>query len=142
MNQHVTVLGALLIAFGIFGLVVGGFVFFLLTGIGWMSGDTDAVFVLSAIGSMVGFFFLLASLPSLIGGIALLRRAVWARILVLIVAGLNLLNFPIGTALAIYAFWVLTRPDVMRELENRPAAPPPPAVGGMETHASLEPRTS
>jgi len=37
----------------------------------------------------------------------LLKRFSWARILVLVLGALNLLNVPFGTALGIYTFWVL-----------------------------------
>ena len=37
----------------------------------------------------------------------LLKYRPWARILALIVAVLHLFSFPFGTALGVYAFWVL-----------------------------------
>ena len=64
-----------------------------------------------AITSIVGItlcgFFLLLSIPELIGGIGLLKRRGWARILVLIIGILDLINIPIGTAIGIYTIWVL-----------------------------------
>ena len=43
--------------------------------------------------------------------IGLILGKSWAKVVVLIVSALNILNFPLGTALAIYAFWALTRPE-------------------------------
>jgi hypothetical protein len=40
-------------------------------------------------------------------GIGLLQYRDWARTLAIIMAVLLLFHFPIGTAVAIYAFWVL-----------------------------------
>jgi len=112
MDNHVTALGALMIAYGIIGLSIGAFVFVVLTGIGFVSGEAEAMFVLSLIGSSVALFFGVLGLPSVIGGIGLVKRRSWARLLVLIVAALGIFNFPFGTALAIYAFWVLSRDEV------------------------------
>ena len=47
----------------------------------------------------------------IIAGIGLLKFQQWARILALVLAVLHVLSFPIGTALAIYAFWVLLKPE-------------------------------
>ena len=46
-------------------------------------------------------------MPGIIAGIGLLARAGWGRILTLIIAAFSLLNFPLGTALGAYTFWVL-----------------------------------
>ena len=43
----------------------------------------------------------------------LLARKPWARILALVVGILGLVNFPIGTAIGLYTFWVLTQPAAM-----------------------------
>ncbi len=50
---------------------------------------------------------LIISIPGFIAGIGLLKFRQWARILAIILAVLNILSFPLGTALAIYTFWVL-----------------------------------
>jgi len=63
---------------------------------------------------MFGLFSLLF-LPVPIGiaaaGIGLLKYRDWARVLTLILAGFMLVAFPFGTALGIYAFWVLLSTD-------------------------------
>jgi len=56
-----------------------------------------------------GFWLAFISIPAafFIAGIGLLGQRDWARFLTLILAALMLLAFPIGTAIGIYAFWVL-----------------------------------
>ena len=43
----------------------------------------------------------------IVGGIGLLKGKNWARVLVLFLAVLDLIDFPIGTAIGAYTFWVL-----------------------------------
>lgn len=77
--------------------------------------------------------FLVMSLPCLILGYGLLNLRPWARILGLVLSALNLLNFPIGTAISLYAFWVLLKPETEALFKPGPAAPPqttaPPPAG-------------
>jgi hypothetical protein len=40
-------------------------------------------------------------------GVGLLHYESWARVFAIIVAALLVFNFPVGTAIAAYAFWVL-----------------------------------
>ncbi len=104
MEVHVKVLGLLYILAGGFG-GLASLVFFLL-----MAGPTSAAgygpigrYMIT--GWMV--LMLLLAIPSIVVGIGLMRFQRWARALATIVAILQLLNFPLGTALGIYALWVL-----------------------------------
>ena len=63
-------------------------------------------------------FSLLVFLPGVIGGVYLLRRQSWARILLIVVGVLNLPGLPLGTALGIYTIWVLSRPEATREVAS------------------------
>jgi hypothetical protein len=45
--------------------------------------------------------------PSFFGGLGLLRRAPWARIVLIVASILMLSAFPIGTALGVYGLYVL-----------------------------------
>jgi hypothetical protein len=58
---------------------------------------------------LTGCFFLMA-LPGFITGIGLLKRRRWSRTLALVMGIFALLNFPLGTALGIYAIWFYTQP--------------------------------
>jgi hypothetical protein len=51
-------------------------------------------------------------------GLGLRRRDRWARAVGLVLALLNLLLFPFGTLLAVYAFWVLLQEDVRLRFER------------------------
>jgi hypothetical protein len=46
------------------------------------------------------------SIPSIVGGIALLNGKKWALTLLLILGCFKLFSFPFGTALGIYSIWV------------------------------------
>jgi hypothetical protein len=67
---------------------------------------------------LIAIIALLISGKGLLGvaaGVGLLRRAAWARALVLFLAFLSLFELPFGTALAIYTIWVLLSPNADQE---------------------------
>jgi hypothetical protein len=124
MEQHVTAVGALTIGLSILGILIGLFLFTLLAGIGYIADDEEASVILVAVGSFLAIFLLILSVPGIIGGIGLFKRKEWARILVLILSALQLLNIPIGTAIGIYSIWVLVQKDTI--LLFNPVVPPTP----------------
>lgn len=107
MDKHVTLVGALYIAFSALGIFTGLIVLVAIAGGGLLSGDSEAIMITSGVGITLFLFFMFISIPGLIGGIGVLRRASWARILVIILSILNLANIPIGTVLGIYSLWAL-----------------------------------
>src|SRR5579859_4421396 len=107
MQQHVSILGWLFIVSNALFLFIAGFVFVLLTGLGQSVSDPEARAILPLVGSSVGLLLALLSLPGLAAGYGLLTRKPWARVLGIVVAVLGLFNFPVGTAIGIYALWVL-----------------------------------
>ena len=107
MQQHVRTLGWLFIIYSAFLDFVAILVLIALGGIGAFSGDRQAFFISSAVAAGIAIILLIISLPGLIAGAGLLKYQQWARILALVLAVLHVLNFPFGTALSIYAFWVL-----------------------------------
>ena len=114
MEGHVTAVGALCIGLSALAILVGGFIFVLLAGIGFVSHDGDASAVLSTIGFIIGGFLTIISIPGIIGGIGLLKRKEWARILVLVISALQLINIPIGTVIGAYSIWVLVQQETVR----------------------------
>jgi len=54
---------------------------------------------------------LVLSLPSLVLGYGLYYLRPWARVLGLVLSALHLLNMPFGTALGLYGFWILLKPE-------------------------------
>jgi hypothetical protein len=113
MEQHVTAVGALTIGLSVLGILIGAFIFILLAGIGFIAQDEEASVILVAIGSFVAIFLLVLSIPGIIGGIGLLKRKEWARILVLVLSALQLINFPIGTCIGGYSMWVLLQKETI-----------------------------
>ena len=104
MEVHVKSLGLLYILAGGFG-GLASLVFFLL-----MAGPAGA----AAYGPISGYMItgwmvlmLLLAIPSIVAGIGLMSFRRWARAMATIIAILQLLNFPLGTALGMYALWVL-----------------------------------
>ena len=114
MTTHVKVLGVLYIALSAIGLMAA---LFLMLAVGTASSivglnaePADAAVALPIIGiagSALVVFLLALSLPGLIVGIGLLKLASWARIAGIVLAIIHLINIPVGTALGIYALWVL-----------------------------------
>jgi len=107
LQQHVNLLGWLLIVEHAILLLVAGFVFVLLTGVGVVSGDSEAMAILGIVGTTVGVFLAALSAPGIAAGIGLLKRKSWGRFLSMVVGVLGLLNFPVGTLIGIYMLWVL-----------------------------------
>lgn len=107
METHVKVLGWLHIVANAILFVVGIFVLILLWGIGFASGDAEALRVLAIVGTSVAGLLALLGIPGVVAGIGLLARKQWGRVLALVVGFLGLLNFPIGTAIGIYTGYVL-----------------------------------
>jgi hypothetical protein len=67
---------------------------------------------------VIAIIALLISGKGLLGVVAslgLLKRARWARALVLFIAFLSIFELPFGTALAIYTLWVLLSPNADQE---------------------------
>jgi len=110
VQQHITVLGWLYIVSHALFLIVGGFVFLLLTGIGFGSRDAEAARILPIVGISIGLLLVALPLPGLAAGYGLLTHKPWARILALVVGVLSLLNFPLGTIIGFYTFVVLMQP--------------------------------
>ena len=121
MEKHVTVLGILYIAFSALGLLLAIIIFTAVVGGGIISGDSEAIAITSIVGPAVALFFVLLSTPGLIGGIYLLTHRPWARILVLVLGFLNLIEIPIGTALGIYTIWVLFKDETVDLFISAPA---------------------
>ncbi len=114
MDKHVTAVAALFIAFGTLGVIVALIILVAVVGGGLLSGDEEAIWITSIVGLSIAGPLLLIEPLKIVGGLALLQRRPWARILVLILSFLSLIMFPIGTAYGIYAIWVLMKDDTVR----------------------------
>ena len=115
MEQHVKVLAAFHIAFGALGLM-GALAILIIFGgsagaaIFMANGEPDAwlaVPLLSIVGGVLMLITLTLSIPGIVGGWGLLRYKTWARLLMIVLSALHVINFPFGTLLSIYGLWVL-----------------------------------
>ncbi len=120
MEKHVNVIAALQIGFGIFGMVMGIAILVILSTIGVLVSDKDANLILPLIGNIIAAFFFLLSIPGIIAGIGLMKHKEWARILTLILSVINLLNFPLGTALGVYCIWALVQDETVALFSQAP----------------------
>jgi len=122
MQQHVRILGWLFIVYSAIIDVIALIVFAVLGGAGALSGDRQALMVTGAVGVGIAIFLFLISVPGILAGLGLFKYQQWARILALVLAVLHLFSIPLGTALGIYAFWVLLNPQVTPLFEARGVA--------------------
>jgi hypothetical protein len=119
---HVKVLGWIVIAHaaltGLLGLVImfaGQFISRLFLNNPHIFDNMDArdvpppevLGLISPASFLIGMIVLTIAVPSIAAGIGLFRYRSWGRILTLVLSFLRLLEFPFGTATAIYSFWVL-----------------------------------
>lgn len=116
MANHIRVLGWLHLALGGLGMLgavvlvlLGGTIGGILRLAGVEAPGAAAIpgLILTVVSTIIGII----SLPALLAGWGLLNFRGWARWLTLILCVVNLMNMPFGTALAIYGFWVLLRPE-------------------------------
>ena len=115
LAKHVDLIGILWIALGVFTFFGGFVAFWVLFGISFIPDiGYEAPVILRTVGAGIAIFLLVLSIPKIIAGIGLMKRQEWGRILTLIVAFLSILNFPLGTALAIYSFVILIKEETIQ----------------------------
>lgn len=114
MDQHVTIVAVLHIAFSVLGILAAVIVFLAIAGGGLLSGELESIAVTGTVATILAFVILVVSVPGLIGGFGLLKHQSWARILILILSFLNLLNIPIGTIVGGYSIWVLINAETTK----------------------------
>ena len=126
MANHLQIVAILHIVFGVIGLLTGLFVVFILGGVAVFlgvsgpNGSEIAFPILSIVAFVMAVFIVISSVPGIIGGIGLLKRANWARILVIIISAIYIpFNIPLGTILGIYSLWVLFNNETMNLFEQR-----------------------
>jgi hypothetical protein len=120
MRKHVTLVGAFQTGYGALLTLLALFLFVGTVGGGLLSRDRDTIVITTFVGTAIPLFLLLVSVPEIVGGVGLLRLKLWARYLVLVLAVLELLSVPFGTALGAYSLWVLVHDETAEVLAGRP----------------------
>jgi hypothetical protein len=130
MQNHIRILGILHIVFGIIGVLVGLVVFGVMGGIAGITASNAeaedaaiAVPIIGGIGLIIAICFIVVSAPAIIAGIGLMQMKSWARMLGIIISILELIMFPIGTALGAYGIWVLFSRDAQVLFDHGQVSP-------------------
>ena len=114
MSSHVDLVGVLFVIWGVLTALVG--VSTLALGVGAVAlitsasrggGGQVAAGITAAAFTTLAFIAILWGTAHVIVGVPLRRRQHWARLLALMLGGVDLLLLPFGTALGCYALWVL-----------------------------------
>ena len=116
MELHIKVLGILYIISGILATFGGTLIILLFTVIGIAASEVRALPILAVLAIVLGSILLVIGVAKLICGWGLLARKKWSRVFGIIMAIISLINIPFGTALGIYALWILFNPESERLL--------------------------
>jgi hypothetical protein len=111
VELHIKILGILYIISGILATFGGALIILLFTVIGIAAGEVRALPILAVLATVIGSILLTIGVAKLICGWGLLVRKKWSRVFAIILAILSLINIPFGTALGIYALWILFKPE-------------------------------
>jgi len=118
MERHISIVAALHIGLSIIGIILVIFLMVLLFATNIFVYDPRAMHILSIIGPVIVFFVLLLCVITIIGGVGLFFHKNWARIIILIMSAIDLFNIPVGTAVAVYSFWVLVQEDTAKIFQS------------------------
>lgn len=121
MESHVKIIGILYLVFSILGVLGAVLLFTTLNIIGQIVDNPDAAMVLAIVSNVVAIVLTICSIPGIIAGWGLLKYKEWARIIIIILSALNILNFPFGTALGIYAIWALVQKETIELFRGKQA---------------------
>ncbi len=133
MKTHVQLLGWISIISGVCSGLLGLILFGLFSLLAPTTNDPGGSVGLLVMAVLIGGSLVVLGIPALIAGIGLLRRKPWARILALIVGVFGFFAFPIGTLIALYAFWVLTNAEAVNILDQRVQNTPTPGAPTLQT---------
>jgi hypothetical protein len=111
MKKHVTVAAILQIVFGSLNIIGALAVAFAFGFIDQFVDDPTAMKVLGIVGVPLITVLALVGVAIVAGGIGMLSYKGWGKVLTLVMAGLGLLNIPIGTLKGVYIIWVLVQPE-------------------------------
>lgn len=111
-RDHAKILGIIFLIFGVLGVLGIGFMLIFLLGMGGVAmfnvganSDSIPIAIMFGIFAVFLLFTLLFIIPQLIAGWSLFKGNGKAKGWMMIAAIINILNFPIGTAIGVYALW-------------------------------------
>jgi hypothetical protein len=109
LERHVHLLGIFWIAYSAFSLLGGAVLMIVARSIFGPGAriDTGAPEFLFPLLSTVAAYLAIKSIAGIAAGIGLLQHAQWGRVIAIILAFLDILHVPFGTALGIYTIWAL-----------------------------------
>ena len=114
ISGHVRLLGILWLALSVFRLLPGVLLWSFFGHGGAFLPFGVPMFVHGLL-RIVGMLFIALAAIGIVAGWGLLERQPWARTLAIVVAFLNLLDMPFGTALGVYTLWVLLPAESEKE---------------------------
>jgi hypothetical protein len=130
MLVHLDLLGRLHALLGAFGALAGASLLILAAGTGAAMTDLEVAGPAGAAGAWIlavcGAVLVAGGVALVLAGRALDRRRPAARLAALVLAVPNLIVVPFGTALSVYAFWVLLNDDARRAFGTAPRGPDHP----------------
>jgi hypothetical protein len=119
-EMHVKVLAWIFIISAIL-MAVPGLSLLVFPGILMMGLQFHPFYLAGPLFLVIAFTFISIPVGIVIAGIGLLRHREWARVLTLIMSAFMLIGFPFGTAIGIYAFWVLLSNEGSAHYRNYPS---------------------
>jgi hypothetical protein len=110
VKSHVDFLGTLFVVWGLLTVVVG--VATLALGVGAAtlipsSGSQVAAGLIAAVFTALAFLAIIWGTAHVVVGVPLRRHTPWSRLIALLLGSVDLLLLPYGTALGVYALYVL-----------------------------------
>jgi len=140
MEKHITLVGVLNIAYRAFILLWAFILFALAAGfsrlfqylmrtgaINMHDVPFEILDVVPFLLALVATLMFITSVLGIIGGVAVLKRKEWGRIVLLVVSFFNLAHIPLGTVLGVYTIWALLNDETIRAFRAMPDIHPAPA---------------
>ena len=117
MNGHITSLG---IATLIYHLTMPLVMMVIIGGLAMDNSNEFLGFLGAARGALpiILVVTLITAVPGIISGIGLILRKRRSKLVALISNAVSLLVIPLGTALGVYTFWVLTKDEATAQLDE------------------------
>jgi uncharacterized membrane protein (DUF2068 family) len=120
-NDHVMILGTLHIAWSLL-ILSGVIVIIVLFLAGVMTADDSTATLITAIAAIASTMLIAFSGLGFVAAWGLFKRRSWSRYLLMVLGAVWAIKIPVGTALGIYTFYVLTRDEVVKQFDVRPDA--------------------